>query len=158
MGYRMGASAYLLKPLDPAAVIETLNRVIQPDGRKQKHVLVVDDDPNIADMVRQFLPEAEFVVRSALDGEAGVAAVMEDKPDILLLDIIMPRLDGFGVLERLRLNPETRNLPIIVISAKELTADEIQRLKETVTLVMKKQGLQGEKLVDEINAALNQKG
>lgn len=158
MGYRLGASAYLLKPLDPAAVIETLNRVIQPDGRKQKHVLVVDDDPNIADMVRQFLPEAEFVVRSALDGEAGVAAVMEDKPDILLLDIIMPRLDGFGVLERLRLNPETRNLPIIVISAKELTADEIQRLKETVTLVMKKQGLQGEKLVDEINAALNQKG
>ena len=87
---------------------------------------------------------------------AGVTAVAANRPDILLLDIVMPRLDGFGVIERLRLDPETRDLPIIVISAKELNGDEIQRLKETVTLVMKKQGFQGEKLADEINAALKQ--
>ena len=56
----------------------------------------------------------------------------------------MPRLDGFGVIERLRANPETRDLPIIVISAKELTAAESNRLKETVALVIKKQGFRGE--------------
>ena len=66
----------------------------------------------------------------------------------------MPRLDGFGVIESLRADPQTRDLPIIVISAKDLTADEARRLKETVALVMKKQGFQGEKLVDEINNIL----
>ena len=114
----------------------------------------MDDDPNIADMVEQFLPQAEFVVESALDGEAGVAAVEETNPDILLLDLIMPRLDGFGVIERLRLKPDTRDLPIIVISAKDLSGKEIEKLNDTVSRVIKKQGLEGQKLVDEINAAL----
>jgi signal transduction histidine kinase/CheY-like chemotaxis protein len=154
LGFRLGASAYLLKPLDAVAVRETLNRVIGHDLRQQKRVLVVDDDPNIADMVRQVLPEVDFVVESALDGEAGLEAVEENQPDILLLDIVMPRLDGFGVIERLRLKPETRDLPIIVISAKDLSGHDIQKLNETVTQVLKKQGLSGQKLVDEINAAL----
>lgn len=155
LGFRLGASAYLLKPLDPTTVIDALNRVIVKDHLRQKHVLVVDDDPNIADMLRQFLPEAEFKLESALDGIAGLQAVEANRPDIILLDIIMPELDGFGVIEKLRANPETRDLPIIVISAKELTKDEVQKLKETVTLVMKKQGFQGEKLMDEINKSLN---
>ena len=98
----------------------------------------------------------EFILESALDGEAGLQAVASNRPDILLLDLIMPRLDGFGVIERLRANPETRDLPIVVISAKDLTAAESARLKETVTVVMKKQGLEGERLVDEINHALKQ--
>jgi threonine synthase len=66
----------------------------------------------------------------------------------------MPRLDGFGVIENLRANPQTRDLPIIVISAKELTEAESARLKETVAFVMQKQGFQGEKLIQEINSAL----
>jgi len=150
LGFRLGASAYLLKPLDPAAVLDALNRVIVNTNRGQKHVLVVDDDPNIAEMLRQFLPESDFTLVSALDGVAGLDAVEENRPDIILLDIVMPRLDGFGVIESLRANPDTRDLPIIVISAKELTADEAQKLTETVTLVMKKQDFRGEKLVDEI--------
>ncbi len=150
LGFRLGASAYLLKPLDPVAVKEALNRVIVKDGYQQKRVLVVDDDPAIADILRQFLPESDFIMDSALDGVAGLQAVEENRPDIILLDIIMPHLDGFGVIERLRTNPETRDLPIIVISAKDLTEDEVLRLRETVALVMKKQGFQGDKLVDEI--------
>jgi CheY-like chemotaxis protein len=109
-----------------------------------------------ADMLRQCLPESDFNLESALDGLAGLRAVEANRPDIILLDIVMPRLDGFGVIERLRANPQTRNLPIIVISAKDLTSAESARLKETVTLVMKKQGFEGEKLVDEINNVLKQ--
>ena len=154
LGFRLGAAAYLLKPLDPVAVRDVLNRVIVRGDRRQKHVLIVDDDPNIADMLRQFLPEADFKVDSALDGVAGLQAVAINPPDIILLDIIMPRLDGFAVIESLRAEPETRDLPIIVISAKELTAAESARLKETVAFVMKKQGFQGGKLADEINNVL----
>ena len=154
LGFRLGAAAYLLKPLDPVAVRETLNRVILRKGRQFKRVLVVDDDPNVADMLRQFLPESDFSLESALDGLAGLQAIEAYCPDILLLDLLMPRLDGFGVIERLRADPQTRDLPIIVISAKDLTADESARLKETVAVVMKKQGFQGEKLVEEIDRAV----
>jgi len=154
LGFRLGAAAYLLKPLDPVAVQDALNRVIVQGDHKQKRVLVVDDDPNVADMLRQLLPESEFKLDSALDGVAGLQAIEANRPDIILLDIIMPRLDGFGVIESLRADPETRDLPIIVVSAKELTAVESARLKKTVALVMKKQGFQGEKLVDEINNVL----
>jgi signal transduction histidine kinase/DNA-binding response OmpR family regulator len=155
LGFRLGATAYLLKPLDPVAVKEALNRVIASTApMRQKRVLVVDDDPNIADMLRQFLPESDYKLDSALDGVDGLLAVEANRPDVILLDIIMPRLDGFGVIKSLRANPQTHDLPIIVISAKELTVAESTRLKETVAFVMKKQGFQGEKLVDEISNML----
>jgi CheY-like chemotaxis protein len=129
--------------------------VIIQGNYQQKRILVVDDDPNIADMLRQFLPESEFKLDSAPDGLAGLQAVEANPPDIILLDLIMPRLDGFGFIDRLRANPQTRDLPVIVISAKELTTAESTRLRESVALVMKKQGFQGEKLVDEITNMLN---
>jgi signal transduction histidine kinase/CheY-like chemotaxis protein len=154
LGFRLGASAYLLKPLDPAAVMETLNRVVAP-GNDQARVLVVDDDPGIADMLRQFLPAERFLLEAAYDGLEGLQAVERQRPDIVLLDIMMPRLDGFGVIERLRSNPATLDLPVIVISAKDLSKNEVKLLKESVTTVMKKQGFQGEKLAEEITGALN---
>jgi DNA-binding response OmpR family regulator len=157
LGFRLGASAYLLKPLDPAAVREALRRVILPDDRKPRRVLVVDDDPSIADMLRQFLPESEFALEDAADGLEGLACIDKQRPDIVLLDIMMPRLDGFGVIERLRLNPHTRDLPIIVISAKDLTVEESARLKETVSFVMKKQGFRGEEFIAQIHNALEDK-
>ncbi len=154
LGFRLGAQAYLLKPLDPLAVRDALNKLIVPDRLRPRHVLVVDDDPNIVDMLRQCLPETDFKLDASLDGVAALQAIAADRPDIILLDIIMPRLDGFGVIESLRADPQTRDLPIIVISAKELTAAESSRLKEMVSLVMKKQGFQGEELTAEINLVL----
>jgi CheY-like chemotaxis protein len=119
-------------------------------------VLVGDDDPNVADMLRQFLPETDFSLETALDGVAGLRAIEAHCPDIVLLDLIMPRLDGFAVIERLRANPQTRALPIVVISAKDLSESEAAWLRETVRVVMRKQGFEGEKLLEEINSALRQ--
>jgi signal transduction histidine kinase/CheY-like chemotaxis protein len=154
LGFQLGASAYLLKPLDPVVVREALYRVFGTKISRKKHILLMDDDPNIADLLRQYLPQSEFELDSALDGVAGLQAVERNRPDIILLDIMMPKLDGFGVIESLRSNPKTRDLPIIVISAKDLSRTETTRLKKTVVLVMKKQGFQGDKLVDEINNVL----
>jgi CheY-like chemotaxis protein len=117
----------------------------------------VDDDPHVADMLRQVLPESEFRLESAEDGVAGLAAIEAERPDVLLLDIMMPRLDGFGVIEALRSNPKTQDLPIIVISVKELTEEESLRLKESVTLVMRKQGFNSQTLVQEIKQSLRAK-
>jgi DNA-binding response OmpR family regulator/nitrogen-specific signal transduction histidine kinase len=154
LGYQLGASAYLVKPLDPTIVLETLRRVISVKGQRLTRVLIVDDDPHVASMLRQSLPETEFHLTSALDGVSGLEAVENDRPDVLLLDMMMPHLDGFGVIERLRANPETRDLPIIVVTAMDLTVEENLRLRESVAVVMKKQGFQAEKIIDEIHRVL----
>ena len=154
LGFKLGAAAYLLKPLDPAAVLDTLRRVIGEKNHRRKHVLVMDDDPLVPEMLRQTLPDSEFVLASAEDGEAGLRAIEAQRPDVILLDLMMPKLDGFGVIERLRANAELRNIPVIVISAKDLTAEEAQTLKESVAFVMKKQGFNGDLLKEEINSVL----
>jgi CheY-like chemotaxis protein len=115
---------------------------------------VVDDDPNVADLLRQTLTGPDFELASAEDGEACLREVEARRPDIILLDLMMPRLDGFGVIEKLRANPETRNIPVIVISAKELTESESKKLRESVTFVMQKQGFDGEKLRYELDSAM----
>lgn len=154
LGFRLGAAAYLLKPLDPAVVLETLNQWFAGRRPSPKRVLVIDDDPDVVNMLRQGLSETEYIFVAAYDGMAGLQAIALEPPDILLLDLIMPRLDGFGVIENLRANPQTRDLPIIVISAKELPPAEMTWLKETVSVVMKKQGFEGQKLVEEIKSLL----
>ncbi len=116
----------------------------------------MDDDPNVADMLRQFLPESVFHLDAAPDGIAALESIEAHRPDILLLDLLMPRLDGFGVIEKLRADPKTSTLPIVVLSAKDLTSAESARLHETVAGVLKKQGIEGRMLVDEINHALGQ--
>ena len=105
-------------------------------------------------MLRQTLPESDFALASAEDGEAGLQAIEVQRPDIILLDLMMPKLDGFGVIERLRANSELRNIPIIVISDKELTEDESKTLKESVAFVMKKQGFDSDLLMQEINSVV----
>jgi CheY-like chemotaxis protein len=135
-------------------VLEALRRVVGEKSPTRKRLLLVDDDPHVADMLRQTLPEAEFELVSAEDGEAGLQAVRACQPDVLLLDLMMPKLDGFGVIEKMRLDPEMRNIPIIVISAKELTADESKSLKESVAFVMKKHGFDGDLLKNEINSVV----
>ncbi len=156
LGYSLGASAYLLKPLDPTEVQQALSRVTGGAARRQNKVLVIDDDPHIADMLRQSLPETDYLLDSALDGLAGLEMVKASRPDVILLDLIMPCLDGFGVIERLRADPVTCDLPVIVVTGKDLTAEESQRLDESVKLVMKKQGRAGETLAGEIQKVLDQ--
>jgi GAF domain-containing protein/CheY-like chemotaxis protein/tetratricopeptide (TPR) repeat protein len=154
LGFRLGAAAYLLKPLNPVTVIETLHRIIGETKHRHKNVLVIDDDPHIADMLHQILPEDSFALKSAEDGVAGLEEIEAHRPDVILLDLMMPRLDGFGVIESLRAHSDLRNIPIIVISAKELTDEEAQKLRESVAFVMKKQGFDGDMLMQEINSVL----
>ena len=158
LGFKLGAADYLLKPLDPVVVLATLRRVIGEKGPARKRALVVDDDPHVAEMLHQTLPESEFELHSAEDGEAGLRAIEVNRPDVILLDLLMPKLDGFGVIEKLRNDPKLRNIPVIVISAKDLTYEESRNLKESVSFVMKKQGLDASMLIQEINSAVKING
>ena len=123
---------------------------------KKPFILVVDDNRITTKLLRRYLEANGFLAKEAYDGVDCLEKVEEQIPDTIVLDVMMPRLDGFGVIEQLRANHVTQDLPIIVISAKELTDEESARLKESVTFVMGKQGFDGEKLVQEIRSVLNE--
>ena len=92
-------------------------------------ILVVDDDPDIARFVEVNLRSAGYDVAVASDGEQALARAGEMRPDLVLLDVMMPRIDGFEVAQRLRKNPQTANTSIIMLTAKALSADKVTGLQ-----------------------------
>jgi CheY-like chemotaxis protein len=132
LGYQLGASDYLLKPFNTDAVLAALQRVTHLNGgQAPKRLLVADDDPNVIDLISQLLGE-HYQIESVADGVDALAAVARNRPDVILLDLMMPRLDGFGVIAQLRQNPEHRNIPVVVLTAKSLTAEESGTLNASV--------------------------
>lgn len=81
-------------------------------------VLVVDDDPQIVRVVEINLTQEGYQVRTAGDGEAALAAVREERPDLVILDVTMPRMDGFEVLKRLKADPAVADIPVIMLTAR----------------------------------------
>lgn len=88
-------------------------------------ILIADDDPDILKFVEVNLRLENFEIRTAADGEEALRVAIEDKPDLILLDVMMPKLDGFEVCQRLRSDPRTSNTSIIMLTAKSLSADKV---------------------------------
>jgi len=155
LGYRLGAFDYLVKPFDREAILSALARIAPSRaGLGQARLLVVDDDPQVVDLVCQLLEDEACEIRSAADGQEALEAIAQQPPDIILLDLLMPRLDGFGVIEYLRHSPQHCNIPIVVLTAKTLTDDDLSQLQQGVSKVMQKQGLERETLLQELRNAL----
>ena len=150
LGYHLGAFDYVLKPLDRDVVLAALARVRRARGP----LLVVDDDPMVADMVRQLLEGEPFEVTSVADGEQALASIAREPPSVILLDLLMPRMDGFELLKRLRADQRWREIPVIVLTAKDLGGDERAALERSVRGVIEKLGLDREALVRELRSAL----
>jgi PAS domain S-box-containing protein len=155
MGYRLGACDYLVKPFDRGAILGTLARIApRPAESERVDLLVVDDDPQVVDLVRQLLEDDPYVVRSASDGEEALRVIYQRCPDVILLDLLMPQLDGFGVIERLQESAEHCHTPVIVLTAKELTPEELTQLRKKVSSVMRKQGLDRDTLLQSLRTTL----
>ena len=155
LGYRLGAADYLVKPLNEDQVLVSLDKLKEENGDKPlKRLLVVDDDPNIADMVRQLLEDSHYQIEEARDGQEAWEQVQVNPPDAILLDLMMPRLDGFGLIEKLKQSGMFADLPVIVLTAKLLNEGERNALNDSVGKVIQKQGLSGEALLDEISNSI----
>jgi CheY-like chemotaxis protein len=152
MGFRLGASDYLVKPLSEKSVLDALDRLARANGGVHPHkLLVVDDDPKVADLVQQTLEGEDFVIETSGDGAQALSHILLSKPDAILLDLLMPRMDGFQFIEELRKHPQLRAIPIIVLTAKSLSNDEQAQLENSVAKIIKKQGLGSETLIKEIH-------
>lgn len=157
LGYELGAADYLVKPFDAGAVRQALERVTHHNkGVPPKKLLVVDDDVQVIDMLRQLLLDA-YQIETATDGLAALQTISDFQPDAILLDLMMPRLDGFGFIEKLRSDARFRDIPIIVLTAKDLTMAEAAHLQAGASRIIFKQGLAAEMLLKELEYAI-QKG
>jgi CheY-like chemotaxis protein len=150
LGYRLGAADYLLKPFERDDLLAALHRV----APRCRRLLVVDDDPHVADLVRQSLEDEPYQIDAAADGMAALEAIGERRPDVILLDLLMPRMDGFEVIASLQQDPERRDIPVIVLTAKMLTRQERRALKEHALAVIQKGALDRDALMAELKQVL----
>lgn len=134
MGYSLGASEYLTKPVDRGRLLEAINRFIL----KPSQVLIVEDDPAMRGMLNHMLANEGWQVVEATSGRAALKCITESKPDIILLDLMMPEMDGFEFVEELQKNKEWSAIPVVVITAKDLTSEERERLCGCAEKILRK--------------------
>jgi signal transduction histidine kinase/DNA-binding response OmpR family regulator len=140
MGLALGAVDYLVKPIHRAALIGAMGRLEQGRAvaRADSLVLGIDDDPVALRLYQATLEGMGIVVATASGGVEGVRLARELKPGCILLDLLMPDLDGFEVLAQLKADPETSQIPVIVITAVQISEEEKQRLNGQVVAVLEK--------------------
>ncbi len=140
MGLALGAVDYLVKPVQRAALIGSMSHLAQGRSVPDRDTLVlgIDDDPVALRLYQATLEGMGITVASAAGGEEGMRLARELRPDCILLDLLMPDLDGFEVLARLKADPDTSKIPVIVITAVRISNEEKQRLNGQVVAVLEK--------------------
>ena len=113
-------------------------RETRQDWQMQKTVLVVDDQPHIVRLIQVNLEKEGFQVSTAGDGVEGLAKAHQLKPDLMILDVIMPRKDGFEVLREIKADPQLAETPVIMLTVKSHNADIVEGLKEGAELYLPK--------------------
>ena len=159
LGYSLGASDYLLKPIDPTTLTDTLDRVSvrgAADGAGEDHksngyVLVVDDEHGVRELLTTALRHAGFNARSAPSGETALKLIAQQPPRAMLCDLMMPNgMSGFELIARLRSDPEMAELPILVVTGKDVTPDDRRLISGEIAEVIRK----GELLLSDVTSRL----
>jgi signal transduction histidine kinase/DNA-binding response OmpR family regulator/HAMP domain-containing protein len=151
----LGAAGYLSKPIDRERLHQLVGRFRAP-ARATK-VLVVEDDPVQRERVRGWLEGQQWTVQEAADGREALARLQADKPDIILLDLMMPEMDGFSVVAALQKESDWRDIPVIVITSLDLGAKDRERLNSGVQSVLVKETFRPTELVERIRRLVHAK-
>jgi signal transduction histidine kinase/CheY-like chemotaxis protein/HAMP domain-containing protein len=140
LGYALGAVDYLVKPIEGEALIKTLRRLTLTTKVREREVrvLVVDDDPAAVELLTGLLRPLGLTVLTARGGADAIARARAHPPDLVLLDLMMPEVSGFDVVEALRADPQTHSVKIVVVTAKDLTRDDQAALNGRVAAVLRK--------------------
>jgi GAF domain-containing protein/CheY-like chemotaxis protein len=145
LGYALGASDYLTKPLDRERLLSVLNKY-----RRDAPVLVVDDDATLRELLRRILEGAGYTVVEAENGRVALERLRTLAPGVILLDLMMPEMDGFEVVAEMRRHETWRTIPIVVVTAKDLTAEDRQRLNGYVERILEKGAYSRDTLLAEV--------
>jgi PAS domain S-box-containing protein len=156
-GFALGAAAVMQKPISRQelyASLVDLGLFPLPQGGALK-VLVVDDDPKAVEIVAVRILSLSCTVLRAYGGREAIAVAQAERPDLIVLDLMMPELNGFEVVEALNQHPNTARIPIIVVTAKQITADDRIKLHGYVTTIMGKAGFDPDHFTTEVRRAMS---
>ena len=118
-------------------------------------IALVDDSPDARRLIRRILQsQGNFTIHEAETGKQGLIVIEKEHPDLIILDLMMPEMDGFAVLDALKAKPETANIPVIVSTAKELTPEEKDRLKGQIQALMQKGDFLSDEFLDEVRTLI----
>jgi threonine synthase len=157
LGDQWAVDVHLSKDQSPAPR-EGLQAALENLDEKTTSVLLVDDNADDALLIRRLLEgHKKYRVYHAKDGWEGLAQARQKLPDLIVTDLTMPGIDGFGLVEELKLDPRTRDIPVVVVSAKDITPDERKRLNGHIEAVYQKGSLPPRRFVDEVVQVLEEK-
>jgi signal transduction histidine kinase/DNA-binding response OmpR family regulator len=136
LGLALGAADYVSKPFDSKELLNTLRRHRRKD--RPAHVLVVDDDPPTREMLRRILEKEGWQVSEACNGREALESLEVWTPGLMLLDLMMPEVDGFAVVEAMQARDEWRTIPVVIVTALDLSRVELDRLSGRASKVLQK--------------------
>jgi len=148
MGYTLGASDYLTKPIDRNRLVTVLQKY--QNNLANFRVLLVEDDAESREILRHTLEKAGCTVTEAGNGREALERITDSQPALILLDLMMPEMDGFQFVAELRNHEEWRSTPVVVITAKDITPEDRLRLNGYVEKILQKETYTSEKLLAEV--------
>ena len=153
-GMALGAAGYLVKPIDR----ERLHHLLQKfrSTNPPTRILLVEDDALQRERVRLWFDEQQWTILEATNGREALASLNGSKPNLILLDLMMPEMDGFQFVAELQKNPEWSDIPVVVVTARDLTAADHERLNSSVRSVLVKESFNPADLVARIRRLLSQ--
>jgi threonine synthase len=131
-------------------LLSALSRVTP---ERYPRVAIVDDHPDARRLIRRILQsQGEYTIFEASNGTEAIDVAKNELPDLMILDLMMPEVDGFGVLDALKADEATASISVVVVTAKELTKDEAARLKGRIDTLMQKGEFLNDELLDEVRS------
>jgi signal transduction histidine kinase/CheY-like chemotaxis protein len=151
IGFSLGVSEYLMKPINRNQLVSVLSRYGQKPGKDRRCVLVVDDEPANREVFRRTLKAEGNTVLEAENGRLALQQMEKETPDLIMLDLIMPEMDGFAFLTEIRKRTQWQQIPVMVVTAKDLTEQERRMLQDNVCRVLEKNAYSRTTVLKEIN-------
>lgn len=150
VGFALGAADYLIKPVRKPALLEAIRRHVPCPADDDPSILLVDDDPKALELLEEALRSAGYETQGVRSGARALEVLANKVVGAILLDLLMPGMDGFQVIRHVRQEPAFRELPILVMTAKNLSQDEIALLNRETQGLLQKDGSWKEQLVAEV--------
>jgi CheY-like chemotaxis protein len=156
-GFALGAAAVMQKPLSRQELTESLVEIglLPPPHGRPLTVLVVDDDHDAVELTAVRIADLAGTVLRAYGGREAIDAARSALPDLIVLDLMMPEVNGFDVVEALKDAPDTARIPILVVTAKQVTAEDRVRLNGYVTTILEKSEFNGDRFMAEVRRAMS---
>src|SRR3990170_783956 len=152
LGFSLGAVDYLVKPVNKDKLLSTLDKLSFTTKLKRHpfSILVIDDEPQVLEFLGDILEKEGFGVLKATNGEEGIALAIERDPDLIILDLMMPRVSGFDVVYHLKKHPTAKDIPIVIFTAKGITAADKEELGDGIANILRKADFSKIHLLNEI--------